>query len=49
MNFHIFIMGYLLRIQVLPLCEAHLMIRFLLSSCRHFNLRDLEMGLTEKR
>ena len=32
MGFHIFIVGYLFGIQVLPLCEAHLMIRFLLSS-----------------
>ena len=32
MGFHICIVGYLLGILVLPLCEAHLMIRFLLSS-----------------
>ena len=32
MGFHIFIVGYLFGIPVLPLCEAHLMIRFFLSS-----------------
>ena len=32
MSFHICIVRYLLRIPVLLLCEAHVMIRFLLSS-----------------
>ena len=32
MGFHICIVGYLFGIPVLPLCEAHLMIRFFLSS-----------------
>ena len=32
MGFHICIMGYLFGIPVLPLCEAHLMIRLCLSS-----------------
>ena len=32
MGFHICIVGYLLRILVIPLCEARLMIRLFLSS-----------------